>query len=82
MKERSALLSHGLFEKPFMDSKARTTTVTKKELILGHVVGPLGLIMLINTIASLIEIYIMKQMSVAVTGEVTSQAYRDLGTLY
>ena len=82
MKERSALLSHGLFEKPFMDSKVKTPTVTRKELILGHVLGPLGLIMLINTIASLIEIYIMKQMSIAVTGEVTSQAYRDLGTLY
>ena len=76
------LLQGGLFDKSFMDSKVRTRSVTKKELILGHVVGPLGLIMLVNTIASLMEIYIMKQMSVAVNGDVTSSAYRDLGTLY
>lgn len=82
MKKKSALLSRGLFEKTFMDSKAATRSVTKKELILGHVVGPLGLIMLVNTIASLLEIFIMKQMSVAVGGDVTGEAYRGLGTLY
>ena len=76
------LLSKGLFNSPVMDSKAKTRTVSRKELILGHVVGPLGLIMLINTIASLIEIYIMKQMSVAVHGDVTGEAYRHLGTVY
>ena len=65
-----------------MDSKAKTRSVTKKELILGHVVGPLGLIMLVNTIASLMEIFIMKQMSVAVGGDVNSEAYRHLGTVY
>ncbi|MBQ8995183.1 MAG: MFS transporter [Oscillospiraceae bacterium] len=82
MAKEKTLLSKGLFEKPFMDSKVRTRSVTTKELILGHVVGPLGLIMLINTIASLMEIYIMKQMSVAVHGDVTSEAYKHLGTLY
>ena len=82
MKQEFNLLGKGLFEKPVMDSKIKTRSVTKKELILGHVVGPLGLIMLVNTIASLMEIYIMKQMSVAVHGDVTSAAYRDLGTLY
>ena len=81
-KGKRTFLSHGLFEKSFMDSKVTTRSVTTKELILGHVVGPLGLIMLVNTIASLLEIYIMKQMSVAVGGDVTGQAYRDLGTLY
>ena len=75
-------LSKGLFEKPMMDSKVKTRSVTRKELILGHVIGPLGLIMLVNTIASLLEIYIMKQMSVAVGGEVTSEAYRHLGSVY
>ena len=82
MAKEITFFSKGLFEKPFMDSKAKTRSVTTKELILGHVVGPLGLIMLINTIASLIEIYIMKQMSVAVHGDVTSEAYRHLGTVY
>lgn len=82
MKENKGFLNGGLFDKHFMDSKVTTRTVTTKELILGHVIGPLGLIMLINTIASLLEIYIMKQMSVAVSGDVTGAAYKDLGTLY
>ena len=82
MKQQHAFLSHGLFNKPFMDSRVKTRSVIKKELILGHIVGPLGLIMLINTIASLVEIYIMKQMSVAVGGDVTGEAYRHLGSVY
>lgn len=82
MKQQHAFLSHGLFNRPFMDSRVKTRSVTKKELILGHIVGPLGLIMLINTIASLVEIYIMKQMSVAVGGDVTGEAYRHLGSVY
>lgn len=82
MKQQHAFLSHGLFNKPFMDSRVKTRSVTKKELILGHIVGPLGLIMLINTIASLVEIYIMKQMSVAVGGDVTGEAYRHLDSVY
>ncbi|MGI6316775.1 MAG: MFS transporter [Christensenellales bacterium] len=80
--QHRTFLSRGLFEKPFMDSRVTTRSVTTKELILGHVVGPLGLIMLINTIASLLEIYIMKQMSVAVGGDVTGEAYRRLGDIY
>ena len=47
------LLEHGLFEKKFMDSRANTDTVSKKELILGHLIGPLGLIFVVNTIAAL-----------------------------
>ena len=39
------LLSHGLFEKPFMDSKVTSRSVSTKEKILGHLVGPLGLIL-------------------------------------
>ncbi|MGI6577012.1 MAG: MFS transporter [Eubacteriales bacterium] len=82
METKKSLLSRGLFEKPFMDSKVTTRSVTRKELILGHVIGPLGLIMLINTIASLLEIYIMRQMSMAVGGDVTGDAYKNLGTIY
>jgi len=82
MGTKKSLLSRGLFEKPFMDSKVTTRSVTRKELILGHVIGPLGLIMLINTIASLLEIYIMRQMSMAVSGDVTGEAYKNLGTIY
>ena len=49
-----------------MDSKSDRSVT--KELILGHD-RAMGLIMLINTIASLLEIYIMRQMSMAVVGE-------------
>lgn len=81
-KKSIVLLRGGFFDRPIMNSKIKARSVTKKELILGHVVGPLGLIMLVNTIASLMEIYIMKQMSVAVHGDVTSTVYQNLGTLY
>ena len=56
-----ALLSGGLFDKPFMDSKVKTRSVTKKELILGHLIGPLGLIFVVNTIAALVEKFFTQQ---------------------
>ena len=55
------LLEHGLFEKKFMDSRAKTETVSKKELILGHLIGPLGLIFVVNTIAALVEQFFTQQ---------------------
>ena len=55
------LLEHGLFEKPLMDSRARTREVTRKELILGHLVGPLGLIFVVNTVAALVEKFFTQQ---------------------
>ena len=44
MTRTSKLLNRGLFEKPFMDSRVKSRTLSKKEEILGHLVGPLGLI--------------------------------------
>lgn len=61
MSKEIALLHKGLFNKPFMDSKARTRTVSRKELILGHLVGPLGLIFVVNTIAALVEKFFTQQ---------------------
>lgn len=54
MKEIS-LLSKGLFESKVMDSKVKSRSVSRKERILGHLVGPLGLIFVVNTIAALVE---------------------------
>lgn len=59
--KRIELLSGGLFDKPFMDSKVKTLTVSKKEKILGHLVGPLGLIFVVNTIAALVEKFFTQQ---------------------
>ena len=36
MTKTIKLLSHGLFEKPFMDSRVKSRTLSKKEEILGH----------------------------------------------
>ena len=55
------LLSGGLFDKPFMDSKATTNSVSTKEWVLGHLVGPLGLIFVVNTIAALVEKFFTQQ---------------------
>lgn len=61
MAKEINLLSRGLFERPFMDSKAKTRTVSGKEVALGHVIGPLGLILVINTIAALVEKFFTQQ---------------------
>ena len=55
MKQEIHLLEHGLFEKHFMDSRATTRAVSKKELVFGHLLGPLGLIFIVNTIAAAIS---------------------------
>jgi GPH family glycoside/pentoside/hexuronide:cation symporter len=61
MKKDITLLSRGLFEKPFMDTKVTTLSVSKKERILGHLIGPLGLIFVVNTVAALVEKFFTQQ---------------------
>ena len=60
-EKRKGLLSGGLFDKPFMDSKATTNAITTKEWVLGHLIGPLGLIFVVNTIAALVEKFFTQQ---------------------
>ena len=60
MKEIS-LLEKGIFDSPLLDSKATTRTVSRKEKILGHLIGPLGLIFVVNTIAALVEKFFTQQ---------------------
>lgn len=61
MKKEVQLLSRGLFEKPFMDTRIKTRGVSGKEKILGHLIGPLGLIFVVNTIAALVEKFFTQQ---------------------
>lgn len=61
MSREITLLSKGIFEKPFMDSKIKTRSVTTKEWVLGHLVGPLGLIFVVNAIAALVEKFFTQQ---------------------
>lgn len=75
------LLSHGLFEKKFMDSKVTTNSVTAKEKILGHLVGPLGLIFVVNTIAALVEKFFTQQTG-AMYGAGNVEMVRQMGGVY
>lgn len=61
MAKEITLLSRGIFEKPFMDSKIKTRSVSARERILGHLIGPLGLIFVVNTIAALVEKFFTQQ---------------------
>ena len=45
------LLSKGLFDRKVMDSRTDPEKVGKKEVFLGHLIGPLGTIFVVNTIA-------------------------------
>lgn len=81
MSKPITLLSHGLFEKPIMDSKAKTRTVSRKELILGHLVGPLGLIFVVNTIAALVEKFFTQQVG-AIYGTGNIEMVQAMGGKY
>lgn len=60
MKEIN-LLSKGLFNNKLLDSRVKTRTVSTKEKVLGHLIGPLGLIFIVNTVAALVEKFFMQQ---------------------
>ena len=75
------LLEHGLFEKKFMDSRAKTEAVSKKELILGHLIGPLGLIFVVNTIAALVEKFFTQQTG-AIYGTANVAMIQEMGSRY
>lgn len=81
MSKPITLLSKGLFEKPFMDSKAKTRSVSRKEWILGHLVGPLGLIFVVNTIAALVEKFFTQQTG-AMYGTENIEMIQKMGGYY
>lgn len=54
MKEIS-LLEKSIINSKFFDSKIRTCSVSWKEKYVGHLIGPLGLILVVNTVAALVE---------------------------
>ena len=61
MSKPITLLSKGIFEKSYMDSKVKTRSVSRMEWVLGHLIGPLGLIFVVNTIAALVEKFFTQQ---------------------
>lgn len=61
MSKKLVLLEKGLFSKSFMDTRVKTRSVSKKEQVLGHLIGPLGLILIVNTVAALVEKFFTQQ---------------------
>ena len=59
MKEIN-LLSKGIFNSKLLDSRVKTRAVSRKEKIFGHLIGPLGMIFIVNTIAGLVEKFFMQ----------------------
>ena len=80
-QKRKGLLSGGLFDKPFMDSKANTNSVSTKEWVFGHLIGPLGLIFVVNTIAALVEKFFTQQTG-AMYGVDNVDMIRQMGGWY
>ena len=78
---KKGLLSSGIFEKKFMDSKVDSRAVSKKEKILGHLIGPLGLIFVVNTIAALVEKFFTQQTG-AMYGYDNIEMIQKMGGIY
>ena len=76
-----ALLHKGLFEKPFMDSKTTPDVVDKKERVFGHLIGPLGTIFVVNTIAALVEKFFTQQTG-ALYGTANVEMIMKMGGYY
>ena len=57
MKKNSVFFQKGLFEKPFMNSRITTASMTMKEKILGYLVGPFGILALVAIVNQLLELY-------------------------
>lgn len=64
MKEIN-LLSKGIFNSKLLDSRVKTRAVSRKEKVFGHLIGPLGMIFIVNTIAALLEKFFMQMVGLA-----------------
>ncbi len=79
--KRITLLKKGLFSRSFMNTRATTHALSKKERILGHLIGPLGLILVINTISALVEKFFTQQVG-AMYGEGNVDMVKAMGSKY
>ena len=70
---------NGLLAK-LLGSKVNTTGVSKKEKYLGHLIGPLGLILVVNTIAALVEKFFLQQSAIIFAGN--EAGLSSIGTTY
>lgn len=57
MKKGRVFFQKGLFEKPFMNSRITTESMTMKEKLLGYLLGPFGPLALMAVVNQLAELY-------------------------
>jgi len=57
MKKDRVFFQKGLFEKPVLNSRITTASMTMKEKILGYLVGPFGILALVAIVNQLLELY-------------------------
>lgn len=80
-RQSKGLLSGGLFAKPILNTRVKTNTVSKKEKYLGHLLGPLGLIFVVNTVAAFVEKFFTQQVG-AMYGVGNLEAVKTMGGRY
>ena len=57
MKKQVEFFSGGLFDKPIMNSKVKTASMTTLEKILGYLLGPFGILAFVAVVNQLTELY-------------------------
>lgn len=75
------LLEKSFLNSKFFDSRIKTNSVSKKEKILGHLIGPLGLILVVNTVAALVEKFFTQQVG-ALYGQGNAEMIAEMGGKY
>ncbi len=80
MKEIN-LLEKSFLNSKFFDSRIKTNSVSRKEKILGHLIGPLGLILVVNTVAALVEKFFTQQVG-ALYGQENVEMISVMGGKY
>ena len=78
------LLKRGIFNSGLLDSCVKTRAVGTKEKLLGHLIGPLGLIFIVNTIAALVEKFFMQQVGLVypANGDIPNPLAQAMGDEY
>ena len=57
MKKQVKFFSGGLFDKPIMNSRVKTASMTWAEKVLGYLLGPFGILAFVAVVNQLAELY-------------------------
>jgi Na+/melibiose symporter-like transporter len=61
MENQTTQKIDGIMSSHFFDSRVTTRRISKKEIWFGHLIGPLGLIFVVNTLAAIVEKFLTQQ---------------------